>query len=76
MPEITDLTLSQIIESLRAGALSSQEVTRAYLQRIERLEPFLHTFITLTPQLAITQAEAADRSLAAWRGDPSQPISP
>jgi len=76
MPEITDLTLSQIIDSLRAGALSSQEVTQAYLRRIEHLEPFLHTFITLTPQLAITQAEAADRRLAAWRRDPSLPTSP
>ena len=43
-----------------AGQVSSLELTRAYLARIDRLEPTLHAFITRTPELALGQAQAAD----------------
>jgi len=49
---------------LRAGALSSVRLTRIYLDRIERIAPRLHCFVTVTAELAIRQAEAADRLLA------------
>ncbi|HEX2981744.1 MAG TPA: Asp-tRNA(Asn)/Glu-tRNA(Gln) amidotransferase subunit GatA [Anaerolineaceae bacterium] len=74
MPELTDLTLLEARDALRSGEISSREITDACLNRIERLEPELHAFLTLTPDLAHQQAADADRRLAEWRRDPSQPL--
>ena len=48
---------------LRARKVSSVELTRAALARAERLDPKLHAFITLTAEVAMEQALAADRGL-------------
>lgn len=74
MAEIIELSLDQMVRSLQAGDFSSRELTRAFLTRIEQLEPRLHAFITLTPELALAQAEQADRRLAAWRLVPSEEL--
>jgi aspartyl-tRNA(Asn)/glutamyl-tRNA(Gln) amidotransferase subunit A len=69
--ELTELSLDQMVLSLRAGDVSSRELTGAFLARIEQLEPRLHTFITLTPEFALAQAEQADRRWADWRSEPA-----
>lgn len=74
MTELTDFSLAGAIRALRAGEVSSSELTRAYLDRIERLEPSLHAFVTLTPELALAQAQDADDRLYAWRKDPDSPL--
>jgi aspartyl-tRNA(Asn)/glutamyl-tRNA(Gln) amidotransferase subunit A len=71
---LTDLTLSQITHALRSGQTSSRELTQAHLERIDSLEPRLHAFITLTPELALGQAEQADSRLADWRKSPETPL--
>ena len=76
MSELTDLTLLEIIAALRKGEFSSSELTRAFLARIERLEPALHVFITLTPEAALASATEADRRLAAWRKAPEGDLPP
>lgn len=62
---VTDL--SQLIESRQ---VSSEDLTRMYLDRIKRHDPVLHCVITLTEELAIEQAAQADREIAAgnYRG--------
>jgi aspartyl-tRNA(Asn)/glutamyl-tRNA(Gln) amidotransferase subunit A len=67
MLSIHNLSLHQAARHLRSGDFSSRELTTACLERIERLEPSLHAFITLTPELALDQANQADRRLASWR---------
>jgi aspartyl-tRNA(Asn)/glutamyl-tRNA(Gln) amidotransferase subunit A len=67
----SQIGLEQMIQGLRRGTLSSQELTRAYLERIERIEPRLHAFITLTADQALSQAAQADRQLEAWRKEPT-----
>lgn len=67
MTDLTDLTLTQALEQLRARAISAVELTHAYLARIEQLEPSINAYITLTPERAIADAEAADQARA--RGD-------
>jgi aspartyl-tRNA(Asn)/glutamyl-tRNA(Gln) amidotransferase subunit A len=70
------LTISDILTGLRRGDFSSEELTRACLARIERLEPRLHTLITYTPELALQMAQSADRRYAEWRrDDPSATFS-
>ncbi len=47
----------------RSGQLSPVELTQLYLQRIETLNPALNAFITVTPELALSQARQAEAEL-------------
>ncbi|MCC6192416.1 MAG: Asp-tRNA(Asn)/Glu-tRNA(Gln) amidotransferase subunit GatA [Anaerolineales bacterium] len=67
MTDLTDLTLHQAAASLRAGEVSSRELTEACLDRLAAVDPRLRSFLSVTADLARTAAEAADRQLAAWR---------
>lgn len=60
-------TLAELAADLAAGHYSSQELTQHYLDRIARLDPQLNSFISQTPELALTQAKAADAARAAGR---------
>jgi len=64
MSALTDLTVKEALQALQGGQVSSLELTRAFLERIELYEPALHTFITLTPDAAIAAAKAADEQRA------------
>ncbi|MBW3634308.1 MAG: amidase [Chloroflexi bacterium] len=50
-----------------ARKLSPVDVARTLLARIERINPLLNAFTVVTPELALEQAQAAERSYA--RGD-------
>jgi aspartyl-tRNA(Asn)/glutamyl-tRNA(Gln) amidotransferase subunit A len=67
MTDLTDLSLLEAGAALRAGEVSSLELTRACLERIAVLDPSLHAFLAIAPALAETQAAAADRRLAEAR---------
>ena len=75
MSQLTDLTLLEAAAGLRAGKFSARQLTEAHLERISALDPELHAFLTVTSELAQTQADAADRRLAVARkaGDASLP---
>jgi Asp-tRNA(Asn)/Glu-tRNA(Gln) amidotransferase A subunit family amidase len=64
------LTISELSRLIRKRQLSSVELTRHYLQRMDRHDPTLHTVITRTDDLALRQAELADREIGAgnYRG--------
>ena len=64
MSVLTDLTIDEAQRRLRARALTSTELTRAVLARIEQTEPALHSFITVTAERALADAGAADARLA------------
>jgi amidase len=46
--------------AVRSREVSSREITTAYLERIERLNPKLNAYVLITPELALEQAGAAD----------------
>ncbi len=73
MNDLCAMTLEESIHALRTGRVSSTELTRAYLEQITSLEPEIHAFISLTPELALQQAQEADRRWSDWRKAPSQP---
>ncbi|MGV8985223.1 MAG: amidase [Cypionkella sp.] len=50
---------------IASGALSSQRLTRIYLDRIAEFGPRLECFATVTPELALAEAKAADALLRA-----------
>ncbi|HSC85099.1 MAG TPA: Asp-tRNA(Asn)/Glu-tRNA(Gln) amidotransferase subunit GatA [Pseudomonas sp.] len=59
------LTLAEIARGLQDKAFSSEELTRALLARIQQLDPQLNSFISVTEELALSQAKNADARRAA-----------
>jgi aspartyl-tRNA(Asn)/glutamyl-tRNA(Gln) amidotransferase subunit A len=59
------LSIKEIHKSLIGGDRTAVEITQEHLDRINILEPKLHSFITVTNELAIAQAQKIDREIAA-----------
>ncbi|MDN5874296.1 MAG: Asp-tRNA(Asn)/Glu-tRNA(Gln) amidotransferase GatCAB subunit A, partial [Sinobacteraceae bacterium] len=68
-----DMSIKAMSEALRARKLSSRELTQHFLVRIERLDPALNSFVTVTRERALAQADAADAKLA-QAGDGASPL--
>jgi aspartyl-tRNA(Asn)/glutamyl-tRNA(Gln) amidotransferase subunit A len=64
------MTLAEIARGLADKKFSSEELTRTLLTRIAQLDPQINSFITVTEDLAITQAQAADARRAAGETGP------
>ncbi|MDE3075660.1 MAG: amidase [Chloroflexota bacterium] len=62
--EALSLSIAELGRTYRRREVSPVEATAAALQRIERLDPQLHSFITVTSDLAMKQAAAAEQELA------------
>ncbi|WP_330231736.1 amidase [Nocardia sp. NBC_00508] len=60
-----ELSVPEAGQLLRAGELTSVELTIDALERIARLDPALHAFIQVTEETALHRARAADRDLRA-----------
>jgi len=54
------VTILEAAAELRAGTVSSVELTTAALERIQRLDPKLNSFLTVTAAAALDQARRAD----------------
>ncbi|MCB1824945.1 MAG: Asp-tRNA(Asn)/Glu-tRNA(Gln) amidotransferase subunit GatA, partial [Candidatus Competibacteraceae bacterium] len=54
-------TIAQLSAGLAAGEFSSEELTRAFLERVARFNPQLNAFITVTAEAALVRARAADQ---------------
>ena len=65
-----ELSIEEASRLIRARSLSPVDLARAYLDRIERLNPQLNAFITVTGELAFEQARAMEAELdrGLWRG--------
>lgn len=63
-------TLAELSQALRSKAISSVELTQHYLKRIEQFDGALNSYITVTPELALEQARAADARIAAGDAGP------
>jgi len=68
--ELAFLPVSELGNLLRIGAVSSEELTTLYIERLKRFDSELHCVITLTEERAMAQARRADRELGKgiWRG--------
>ena len=64
------LSVQELSTQLRAGKVSSTEVTRRILDRIQRMNPRLHAYLTVLSDAALHRAAAADEEIRAgkWRG--------
>lgn len=60
-----DLTITEALEKLKSGEISSTELTKVYLDRIEKYGTELNCYITTTPERALSDAAASDARYAA-----------
>ncbi len=63
-------TIAELGAGLRAGEFSSVELTRHFLERIDSLDGGLNCYITVTPDVALQAAEAADQRIGAGDSGP------
>ncbi len=66
-PELLHAPLRNLAERLRSRRLSSLALTKAYLERLEKLGPKLGAVVTLTRERALKEAAEADKEIAAGR---------
>jgi len=68
--DIAMLNLSEASQQIQKRSLSPVELTRACLDRIERLNPELNAFITITAESALNEAKRAEAEIGEgkWRG--------
>ena len=63
-------SIAELAELLKTGQISSVELTNDCLSRIEKLNPALNAFITITVNSALAHAREADAEIrrGQWRG--------
>jgi aspartyl-tRNA(Asn)/glutamyl-tRNA(Gln) amidotransferase subunit A len=61
------MTIAEVAPRVASGAVKSEKLTEDCLSAIERLNPKLNAFITVTADEALQQARAADKDIAAGR---------
>jgi len=68
--EATDWGVAACAQALRTGRVSSRELAQAHLARIERADGAIGAFLAVTGELALQQADAADRRRARGEDGP------
>ena len=63
--DILYLSVRELGERIRSGTLSPVELTESFLTRSEALGPKLNAYATITRELALQQADAAEKEIAA-----------
>jgi aspartyl-tRNA(Asn)/glutamyl-tRNA(Gln) amidotransferase subunit A len=66
--DLHELSIQQAHELLSKREISSEELTRAYLERIQRLDPQIKSYVTVSEQLALERARDVDRRIATDEG--------
>ncbi|SEP93796.1 aspartyl/glutamyl-tRNA(Asn/Gln) amidotransferase subunit A [Solimonas aquatica] len=61
-------SIAELSAGLKAKKFSSRELTAHYLKRIESFDKQLNSYITVTAEQALAQADAADARLAQGQG--------
>jgi aspartyl-tRNA(Asn)/glutamyl-tRNA(Gln) amidotransferase subunit A len=65
--DVLYLPVAELSNRIRARRLSPVELTQSYLDRSREIGPRLNAYATLTPELALKQAHAAEKEIAAGR---------
>jgi aspartyl-tRNA(Asn)/glutamyl-tRNA(Gln) amidotransferase subunit A len=65
-----NLTIHEAHELLKGRQLSSVELTQAYLERIQQVDPKVRALVTVTGELALAQAKQADKLIAEGKSGP------
>ena len=60
MDGITNLTVHELVEKLKNNELTSEEITKAYIDRINEKEKDVDAFVTLTTEEALNESKKID----------------
>src|SRR5215813_1928487 len=63
-PDILYLSVTELAPRIQSKKLSPVELTKAYLDRSEKLGPRFNAYARLTPEIAMQQADAAEKEIA------------
>jgi aspartyl-tRNA(Asn)/glutamyl-tRNA(Gln) amidotransferase subunit A len=68
--DLAFLTISELSELIRTKKISPVEITRLMLQRIDKFNPVLNAYITVTSEQAMKSAQDAEKEIqqGKWRG--------
>lgn len=58
-----DLTITTALQKLKSREISATELARAHIERIEKYNPELNAYITITAERALADAAAADERI-------------
>jgi Asp-tRNA(Asn)/Glu-tRNA(Gln) amidotransferase A subunit family amidase len=67
LEDLAFFSVRELAELIRAGKVTSTELTKLCLDRLKKFDPQLHCVITLTEELAFKQAARADSEIAAGK---------
>jgi aspartyl-tRNA(Asn)/glutamyl-tRNA(Gln) amidotransferase subunit A len=65
--DVLFLPVTELSQRIKARKLSPVELAESYLERSRRLAPRLNAYVTLTEKLALEQARAAEKEIAAGK---------
>ncbi|HKL25608.1 MAG TPA: Asp-tRNA(Asn)/Glu-tRNA(Gln) amidotransferase subunit GatA [Desulfuromonadales bacterium] len=68
--QLYNQTLTELRRLLHAGETSSEEMTRAFLDRIEATDHKINAFLTICREMALEAARAADQRIATGDAEP------
>ncbi|HSL45282.1 MAG TPA: Asp-tRNA(Asn)/Glu-tRNA(Gln) amidotransferase subunit GatA [Anaerolineales bacterium] len=66
--DLHELSIREAHELLASRKISAEELTRAYLERIHRLDPQIKSYVTISEDVALEEARDADQRLASGDG--------
>ncbi len=66
--ELYELSIQEAHELLASRRISAEELTRAYLERVQRLDPQIKAYVTVSEELALEQAREADQRIKSGEG--------
>src|SRR5262249_60270453 len=61
--DLLRLSISDVLGQIRTRKLSPVELVRAYLERIEKLNPTLNVYLTVMAEGALAAAQAAEQAV-------------
>jgi len=73
MTELYRFTIRELHERLKSREVSSRELVESVYKRIEKVDPQIRAYLTLTQEMAFAQSETADRQFA--KGQPAHPLT-
>ena len=69
MTELTTMTLAQARDALKAGTVTSVELTQAHIDAMQQARA-LNAYVLETPEIALAQAKASDAKIAKGEAGP------
>ena len=67
---LNELTVHELIEKLDKKEITSEDIVKAYVDRINEKEKDIHAFVTLTTDEALEKSKSVDRTKSKFAGIP------